>query len=154
MPAQQLNPSINMARIQAVFRSLGYPSGVSRALAGLSTHQTSAHLSGSAFQQLPWDSRQLLSDRHLPQWGANIPGSGKSVCLAFRFQITRADAATGYERLKATLFNCVMHGPVSQNREKRHDFRQHLPGRVSNAVFLNPGRGKNLQSLVEQIRWH
>ena len=58
-----------------------------------------------------------------------------------------------YETLKATLFNCVMHGPVSQNREKRHDFRQHLQGRVSNAFFLNPRRGKKLQSLMEQIRW-
>ena len=58
-----------------------------------------------------------------------------------------------YETLKATLFNCVIHGPLSQNRDKRHDFRQHLQGRVSHASFLNPKRGKKLQSLLEQIRW-
>lgn len=217
-------PSISMARTQAVFRSLGYPSGVSRALAGLSTHRTSAHLSGSTFQQLPWDSRKLLSDRHLPQGAPTSPAlanlcawhfdsrlqgltqrldlhytryaddlaiSGTinqhylagivqpligAIALEEGFRLnyrktrtmTRAQRQSfcgitvnvrpnlercEYERLKATLFNCVMHGPVSQNREKRHDFRQHLQGRVSNAFFLNPRRGKKLQSLMEQIRW-
>jgi hypothetical protein len=58
-----------------------------------------------------------------------------------------------YDTLKATLFNCVMHGPASQNREQRHNFRQHLQGRVSNASFLNPERGKKLQALMQQIRW-
>lgn len=58
-----------------------------------------------------------------------------------------------YDTLKATLFNCITHGPESQNRDKRRNFRQHLQGRVSNLSFLNPGRGKKLLALMQQIRW-
>jgi len=217
-------PSINSARVEAVFRSLGYPSGVSSVLAGLCTHRTSAHLSGRAFQQLPWDSRKLLSGRHLPQGAPTSPAlanlcawhfdsrlhgltqrldlhytryaddlaiSGTinrhylaktvqpligAIALEEGFRLnyrktrsmTRAQRQSfcgitvnvrpnlqrrEYDTLKATLFNCVIHGPASQNREKRHDFCQHLQGRVSNAAFLNPTRGKKLQALLEKIRW-
>jgi len=218
-------PSINRARVQAVFRSLGYPSGVSRALAGLCTHGTSARLAGRTFQQLPWDSRKLLSGPHLPQGAPTSPAlanlcawhfdsrlhglaqrlhlhytryaddlaiSGTinhhylarivqpligAIALEEGFRLnyrktrtmTRAQRQSfcgitvnvrpnlercEYETLKATLFNCAIHGPLSQNRDKRHDFRQHLQGRVSHASFLNPKRGKKLQSLLEQIRWN
>jgi len=217
--------SISSARVQAVFRSLGYPCGVGRVLAGLCTHRTSAPLSGRGFQQLPWDSRKLLSHRHLPQGAPTSPALA-NLC-AWRFDsrlqglarrldlhytryaddlaisgtinqdylagvvqpligaialeegfrlnyrktrsMTRAQRQSfcgittnvrpnlqrrDYDTLKAILFNCVIHGPASQNRQKRHNFRQHLQGRVSNATFLNPERGKKLQALMEQIRWN
>lgn len=217
-------PSISRARVQAVFRSLGYPSSVSKILAGLCTHRTSAHLSGKTFQQLPWDSRKLLSGQHLPQGAPTSPAlanlcawhfdcrlhgltkrldlhytryaddlaiSGTinqhyltrivqpligAIALEEGFRLnhrktrtmTRAQRQSfcgitvnvrpnlercEYDTLKATLFNCVIHGPASQNREKRHNFHQHLQGRVSNVHFLNPKRGKRLQELMEQIRW-
>lgn len=216
--------SIGMARVQAVFSCLGYPSGVSKALAGLCTHQTSAHLSGKSFQQLPWESRKLLGSRHLPQ-GAPTSPSLANLCAwhfdcrlhgltqrldlnytryaddlaisgtinqhylarivqpligaialeeGFRLNhrktriMTRAQRQSfcgitvnvrpnmergEFDTLKATLFNCIIHGQASQNREKRHNFRQHLQGRVSYACFLNPKRGEKLQALMEQIRW-
>ncbi len=58
-----------------------------------------------------------------------------------------------YDRLKATLHNCVKFGPESQNRERVVDFRQHLKGRVSYVNSLNPGRGDRLKGLFEQICW-
>lgn len=217
-------PSIGKARIEAVFRSLGYPSGVSRTLAGLCAHRASALLAGRDLQQIPWDLRKLLSGWHLPQGAPTSPAlanlcawrldsrldglaqrlglhytryaddlaiSGTihqhylantvqpligAIALEEGFHInyrktrmmTRAQRQSfcgitvnvrpnlergEYDALKATLFNCVTHGPVSQNRDKRNDFRQHLQGRVSNASFLNPQRGKKLQALFEKIRW-
>ena len=43
-----------------------------------------------------------------------------------RVNVIRAD----FDRLKATLTNCVRSGPESQNREAHPDFRAHLEGRV------------------------
>jgi hypothetical protein len=58
-----------------------------------------------------------------------------------------------YDRLKATLCNCVRHGPHGQNRDGVPDFRAHLAGRVAHAVRLNPDRGRRLSRLFEQIVW-
>jgi retron-type reverse transcriptase len=58
-----------------------------------------------------------------------------------------------YDRLKATLCNCVRHGPHEQNRAGVADFRAHLAGRVAHAVRLNPDRGRRLALLFEQINW-
>jgi RNA-directed DNA polymerase len=58
-----------------------------------------------------------------------------------------------YDRLKATLCNCVKHGPAEQNRSGATDFRAHLAGRVAHAARLNPARGQKLVRLLEQIRW-
>ncbi len=58
-----------------------------------------------------------------------------------------------FDRLKATLFNCVRHGPASQNREGRSDFKAHLAGRVAHAGWLNPDKARRLRRLWEQIDW-
>ncbi len=58
-----------------------------------------------------------------------------------------------YDRLKATLCNCVRHGPHGQNRAGVADFRAHLAGRVAHAAQLNPSRGQKLAGLFEQIAW-
>jgi hypothetical protein len=58
-----------------------------------------------------------------------------------------------YDRLKAILYNCVRHGPESQNRDNHIDFKAHLAGRVSYACWLNPAKGAHLQSLWQQIEW-
>jgi hypothetical protein len=58
-----------------------------------------------------------------------------------------------YDRLKATLHNCVHHGPRSQNRDGHADFRAHLLGRVAHCEWLNPERGRRLRGLFERIHW-
>jgi retron-type reverse transcriptase len=58
-----------------------------------------------------------------------------------------------YDCLKATLYNCVRHGPESQNRDGIVDFKGHLAGRVAYATWLNPARGKRLKSLWQRIEW-
>ena len=58
-----------------------------------------------------------------------------------------------YDCLKAILYNCVRHGPASQNRDGRPDFRGHLLGRVAHVTLLNPSRGGRLRAQFEQIRW-
>jgi hypothetical protein len=71
------------------------------------------------------------------------------VVLNQKMNMTRRD----YEELKAVLYNCVRHGPESQNRALATDFRAHLAGRIAHAVQLNPGRGARLARLFEQIAW-
>ena len=58
-----------------------------------------------------------------------------------------------YDKLKATLTNCVRHGPASQNREKHPDFRAHLAGRISHVMMVNANRAARLQRLLEAISW-
>ena len=55
--------------------------------------------------------------------------------------------------LKATLHNCVRHGPGAHNRAGHEDFRAHLAGRVAHVAMLNPARGARLRALFERIEW-
>ena len=59
-----------------------------------------------------------------------------------------------FDRLKAILYNCIRHGPASQNREGRAEFRSHLLGRVSHASLLNPERGRRLREMFDRIVWN
>lgn len=63
--------------------------------------------------------------------------------------VVRAD----FDRLKATLTNCVRLGPEGQNRDGHTAFRFHLEGRVGFVEMVNPARGKRLRAILEQIRW-
>lgn len=58
-----------------------------------------------------------------------------------------------FDRLKATLHNCVGQGPATQNRDARADFRAHLEGRVGFVESVNPARGQRLRSLFDRIEW-
>ncbi|MGE0757426.1 MAG: reverse transcriptase family protein [Pirellulaceae bacterium] len=66
-----------------------------------------------------------------------------------RLNLRRSD----YEQLKATLTNCVRHGPASQNREGHSDFRRYLEGRISFVHMLNEAKGSKLKALFQRIRW-
>jgi len=66
-----------------------------------------------------------------------------------RINVMRPD----YDRLKATLTNCVRHGPESQNREGHAKFREHLQGRVAFVESINPAKGERLRALLEKIVW-
>lgn len=58
-----------------------------------------------------------------------------------------------YDQLKAILCNCARHGPASQNRDGRADFRAHLLGRVAYVGLLNPARGAKLRRAFDRIAW-
>ena len=58
-----------------------------------------------------------------------------------------------FDRLKATLHNCVKFGPVSQNRKNHARFRQHLSGKINWVHRLNPDKARRLVRLFEQIEW-
>lgn len=62
-------------------------------------------------------------------------------------------ARPDYEQLKAILCNCLRHGPASQNRAGRADFRAWLAGRISFVRMVNPARGRKLQLLANDIDW-
>lgn len=72
-----------------------------------------------------------------------------SVVVNERTNVPRPD----FDRLKAIIHNCRMHGPQSQNREARSDFRAHLLGRISWVAVLNPARGAKLLEDFHRIQW-
>jgi hypothetical protein len=58
-----------------------------------------------------------------------------------------------FDRLKATLNNCVRQGPQSQNRENHPAFQAHLAGRIAFVESMNPAKGHRLRKTFEQIIW-
>jgi hypothetical protein len=56
-----------------------------------------------------------------------VPQQLAGVVVNERPNVRRAE----YDRLKAVLTNCVRHGPASQNRGEKADFRGHLLGRIA-----------------------
>ena len=221
-------PTITAARIQALFRTAGYPDPVADLLAGLCTNATPRHTWRHADchmdRSLIREARSLYARRHLPQGAPASPalanlctyrvdcrlsGLAKAVGagysryaddLAFsggeefercverfsvhsgailldegfdvnhhktrimrqgvrqhlaglvaneRINVRRCD----FDRLKATLTNCVRFGPESQNREAHPSFRSHLEGRVAFVEMINPARGKRLRRILERIQW-
>jgi hypothetical protein len=62
-------------------------------------------------------------------------------------------ARDGYDRLRATLNNCLKTGPRVQNRDGHPDFRAHLAGRVAHVAMLNPARGEKLREMLGRIEW-
>jgi RNA-directed DNA polymerase len=66
-----------------------------------------------------------------------------------RINVKRVD----FDRLKATLTNCVRLGPESQNREGHPNFREHLEGWIGFVEMVNPDKAGRLRKLWEQIVW-
>jgi hypothetical protein len=66
-----------------------------------------------------------------------------------RVNVKRAE----FERLKATLMNCLRHGARVENRDGRGDFRAHLEERVAFVASINGQRGARLKKLMEGIVW-
>jgi hypothetical protein len=221
-------PSISGARVQAFFRTAGYPEPVASLLGGICTNATPRDAWNGP--PLEIDPRQLREVRalyarpHLPQGAPTSPalanlcfyradcrleglaGSADAVYtryaddLAFsggreferraeRFSIHVAAilleegfdvnhrktrimrhgvrqrlaglvvnqrvnvARSDFDRLKATLTNCVRLGPASQNRDNHSSFQAHLEGRVGFVEMINPSRGKRLRAILENIQW-
>ncbi len=71
------------------------------------------------------------------------------VIVNHRPNVSRED----YQRLKATLHNCVLRGPASQNRRGHPSFRAHLLGRIAFVASLHPERGAKLKREFDRIDW-
>ncbi len=228
MDLQDFFPSIIGARIQTVFRTMGYPESVADLLGGICSNATPRgvwkSLNASADVNDLFEARSLYAHPHLPQGAPTSPALA-NICfyradcrlaglakaagasysryaddLAFsggdefartveRFaahvaailteegfvvhhrktRVMRAGVRqrlTGivlnhhanipredFDRLKATLTNCVRHGFDSQNREGHIDFRSHLEGRVAWVESVNPARGMRLRGLLDVVKW-
>lgn len=57
------------------------------------------------------------------------------------------------EALEAVLYNCVRHGPESQNRTGVADFRAYLAGRVGWVEHVDARHGAELRALFARIPW-
>jgi RNA-directed DNA polymerase len=228
MDLQDFFPTFSGARIQSLFRTLGYPESVADLLGGICTNATPPDIWNELVPDLGMVSmnevRRLYSRPHLPQGAPTSPALA-NICsyrldcrlaalaksadaaytryaddLAFsggkefekraerfglhvaailreegftvhhrktrimrqgvrqhlaglvtnqRMNVARAD----FDRLKATLTNCVRLGPGSQNREGRPRFRSHVEARVAFVESINPGKGKRLRTILDQIQW-
>lgn len=58
-----------------------------------------------------------------------------------------------FDRLKALLYRCTVHGPAAQNTSGVPDFRAHLMGQVGWAAQVNPAKAVRLQALLARIDW-
>lgn len=81
--------------------------------------------------------------------GRGVRQSVTGIVVNERLNVARDD----YDRLKAIMHNCVVHGPDTQNRGRVADFRAHLLGRISWVESLNPRRGERLRAEFARIRW-
>jgi len=223
---QDFFSSVTAGRVHAIFRTLGYPFAVARAITALTTNRVpSAYFDAPPLRgKFTWHERERLRARHLPQGAATSPAlanlcafrldmrlsalaralgarytryaddlafSGGSVLARASERLSIQVAAIAleegfevhsrkthgmprgvrqqlagvvinrhpnlardcYDRCKAVLHNCALHGPASQNREAHGDFRAHLMGKVAHATMLNPRRGAKLKVLFDRIIW-
>ncbi len=219
---QDFFPSIRRARVQSIFRTLGYPETVADLLGGLCTNAAPSAI----FQDQPSsrDLRDLYAQTHLPQGAPTSPALANIAAyrmdcrlfglaqasgitytryaddLAFSGSVTFARSADrfathvasiamqegfainhrktrimrsgsrqhlaglvvnqhpniarpDFDRLKATLHNCLRNGPTAENRENIPHFRSHLLGRIAFVAMANPTRGARLARLFEAIAW-
>jgi len=226
MDLQDFFPSITGARIQTVFRMLGYPEPVADLLGGICTNAVPRHVWNGAAAEA--DQAQLQEARmrhtrpHLPQGAPTSPALA-NVCayrvdcrltglarsagaeytryaddLAFsggadfdwgvqrfsthvaailseegfivnhrktrimrqgvrqrlaglvanqRLNVLRTD----FDRLKATLHNCVRFGLASQNRTAHPHFLEHLEGRIGWVESVNPEKGRRLRAILTRL---
>lgn len=96
MDLQNFFPSIPVARIHALFRTLGYPESVARSLAGLCTNRVPEQVLRDCVKQgnevhLDWHERKQYATPHLPQ-GAPTSSALANLC-AFRLDMRLAAAA-------------------------------------------------------------
>lgn len=81
--------------------------------------------------------------------GQGVRQSVTGIVVNQRLNVSRAD----FDRLKATIHNCVVHGPHTQNRRQVDEFRAHLLGRISWVESLNSRRGERLREEFARIEW-
>lgn len=58
-----------------------------------------------------------------------------------------------FDRLKAVLHRCAVHGPAGENRAQASDFRGHLLGHIAWIGQFSPTRKARLMRLFDRIEW-
>ncbi|MCM8531436.1 MAG: reverse transcriptase family protein [Lentisphaeraceae bacterium] len=58
-----------------------------------------------------------------------------------------------YDKLKATIHNCIIHGSESQNRENHPHFKLSLIGKIYHVKMVNNDRGQKLLDKFNEILW-
>jgi hypothetical protein len=228
MDLRDFFPSISAPRVQAMFRTAGYPESVANLLGGLCTNAAPRALwieqAGRLDPLRMAEARHLYAWPHLPQGAPSSPALANVCAYRIDCRLTGMAEASGavytryaddiafsggedfernaerfsihaaailldlgfavrhrktrimrqgvrqylagivtnqhlnvvrrdYDLLKATLTNCMRHGPDLQNRDAISDFRAHLTGRVSFVEMINAKRGARLRELLNRIQW-
>ncbi|WP_236581153.1 reverse transcriptase domain-containing protein [Rhodococcus sp. T7] len=150
----------------------------SRALANLVAHRLDRRLTGLArthrvaytryADDRAFSGSDLAVDRLIHAVGRIVADEGFSVHpgktrvmrahrrqhLAGLVVNTRPQAARAeYDDVKALLFNCVRHGPDSQNRDGRPHFREYVYGRIAWVGESNESRKRSLHALAARVGW-
>jgi retron-type reverse transcriptase len=180
-PAPAPNGSDHVARLRLAGRHLPQGAPTSPALANLAAHRLDRRLAGLAARldatytryadDLTFSGGEACARRvnRLARLVAAVAGEEGFALNARKTRVMRRggrQTVTGvvvnakpnvpraeFDRLKATLTNCVRKGPASQNREQRADFRAHLAGRVAHTAAITPQRGRKLWKLFDAITW-
>jgi hypothetical protein len=58
-----------------------------------------------------------------------------------------------YDRLKATLHNCIRYGPDTQCAAGITEFRNHLAGHIAHLAGIHPQRAARLKGMYDRIHW-
>ncbi|TWP38316.1 reverse transcriptase family protein [Leekyejoonella antrihumi] len=82
----------------------------------------------------------------LPQAGRQVLGG---LVVNDRPHVSRAEV----DVLRATLHNCIRHGPSTQNRQNRTAFEQYLQGRIAWVAQHDRDRGARLRTQFDAIDW-
>lgn len=170
-------------QFQGIYHARHLPQGAptSPALANLSAFALDVRLSGLAtaygmtYTRYADDMTFSGESRQVPALRDFIP-LAMQVIRSERFRVNRAkrkvlrsnqrQSVTGvvvneklnisrreYDRLKATLTNCVKQGPSTQNRDQHENFAHHLRGRIAHVLQLNRTKGEKLLKLYARIDW-
>ncbi|MBI3865696.1 MAG: RNA-directed DNA polymerase [Planctomycetia bacterium] len=101
-------------------------------------------------KQIVRDERFLINRRKWRVLRNNQRQTVAGVVVNTRTNVARKD----YDRLKATLTNCVRRGASTQNHDRHERYASHLLGRIAHVAHLNPARGEKLRVLYDQIDWN
>ena len=158
-------PRLGLARIQAYFRTLGYPRPVSRLLGGLCTNRTPRAVWHTAPEpRTAWPISQLYAAPHLPQGAPSSPSLANACAYRFDGRLSALAQASGVhytryaddlafsgdEKFARGALRFAAHAAVilaeegfcvnhHKTRLMRQGVRQHLTGLVVNQR-LNVGR--------------
>ena len=145
-------PSVSQTRVRAVFDALGYPTPVSRVLAGLCTTATPP----GVLAQLPFDAASRLRGAHLPQGAPTSPALANLVAYRLDRRLT------GLARTHRACYTRYADDLAFSGTELAVDRLIHAVGRIvadegfsvhpANTRIMRAHRRKHLAGLVVNTR--